>query len=80
MGKADEIPVYFKVPSYYAVNDIRVKSLMIKTSGNEKMQVTTMSVVFADDRKLPSYLILNHKTVPNEQLPKVIIVRHQPKS
>ena len=80
MGKADEIPVYFKMPSYYTVNDIRVKSLMIKTSGNEKMQVTTMSVVFADDRKLPSYLILNHKTVPNEQLLKVIIVRHQPES
>lgn len=61
MGNTDEIPVYSNKPSPYAVCNIWAKSLVVKTSGDEKVQVTIMSVVFADDSKLPPYVILNHK-------------------
>jgi hypothetical protein len=36
------------MPSNYTVDDKGVKSVLIKTSGNEKMQVTVMLKVLAD--------------------------------
>jgi hypothetical protein len=70
-------PVYFDVPSNYTVDDKGVKSVLIKTSGNEKMRVTVMLTVLADGMKLPPYVILNRKTMPKEQLPIGLIVRCQ---
>jgi hypothetical protein len=35
-GNTDETPVYFGIPSNYAV-DIRAKHVVIKTSGNKMM-------------------------------------------
>ena len=52
---------------------------MIPTFGYEKMHVTVMLVVLADGTKFPSYMILNCKTMPREQLPRRFIVRCHPK-
>jgi hypothetical protein len=38
-----------------------------------------MFAVLADGSKLPPYVILNHKTVPKEQMPTGINVRYQHK-
>jgi hypothetical protein len=76
-GNADETPVYFDMPSNYTVDDKGVKSILIKTSDNEKMRVTVMLTVLADGTKLPPYVILNRKAMPEEQLPIGLIVRCQ---
>jgi hypothetical protein len=44
--------------SNYTINDAGAKSIFIKTSGYEKMQLTTMLTVLADSMKLPSRVIL----------------------
>jgi hypothetical protein len=75
IGNADETPVYFDMSSNYTVDDKGVKSVLIKTSGNEKMGLTVMLTVLADGKKLPPYLIYNWKTVPKKQLPIGLIVR-----
>jgi hypothetical protein len=47
IGNADEMPVYFSVPSTYTVDDVRAQFVMIETSADEKMF------------KLPPHIILN---------------------
>jgi hypothetical protein len=56
--------VHFDMPFNYTIDDTGVKSVRIKTSGNEKMRVTVMLMVLADSMKLPPYVILNQKTMP----------------
>jgi hypothetical protein len=75
IGNAGETPVYSDMSSNYTV-DTGVKSVLIKTSGNEKL-VTVMLTVLADGTKLPPYVVLNRKTMPKEQLPNSRIVRCQ---
>jgi hypothetical protein len=65
------------MPTNCTVDKTGVKSLLIKTSGNEKMRVTVMLMVLADDTKLPPHVILNRRTMPKEQLPIGLIVRCQ---
>jgi hypothetical protein len=43
------------MPSNYTVDGTGAKSVLIKTSGNEKMRVTVMLTVLADGIKLPPY-------------------------
>ena len=42
--------------------------MVMKTMGNYKLQVTVMFAVLAGGSKLPTYMILSHKTLPKEQL------------
>jgi hypothetical protein len=69
IGNTDKTPVYFDMLSNYTIDETGVKSILIKTSGNERMLVTVMLMVLADGTKLPPYVILNRKTMPKEQLP-----------
>ena len=78
-GNANQILVYFSMPSSYNVNDIRAKSVVIKTSGYENIHLTVMLVVLAVGSKLPLHVILNCKTMPKEKLPRGVNVRCQPK-
>jgi hypothetical protein len=48
-----------------------------EVSGIEKLFVTVTFLVWAENGKLPLYMILNHKAVPNEQLRSGTIVRCQ---
>jgi hypothetical protein len=36
-GNAEEMPVYFNMPSSYTTDDVGAKSVAIKTSGNENI-------------------------------------------
>jgi hypothetical protein len=67
--------VYFDIPPNYTLDDTGAKSVVVKISGHEKLRVTVMFAVLADGSKLPSYVILNRKNAPKEQLPRGIIVR-----
>jgi hypothetical protein len=62
-GNTDKTPVYFDMSFNYTVDDIGAKSVLIKTLGNEKMQVTVMLMVLADGIKLLPYVMFNRKTV-----------------
>lgn len=79
IGNADETPVYFDMPSNTTVDDKGAKSVLVRTTGNDKSRITVMLCVLADGRKMPPYVILNRKTMPKEQLPPGIIFRCQEK-
>ena len=76
---ADQTPVYFDMPTNVTVNKKGEKSVLIRTTGNEKSRITVMLAVLADGTKLPPYIIIKRKTMPKEHLPPGIIVRVQEK-
>jgi hypothetical protein len=51
--------------------------VVIKTLVYKKMHLHVMLLVLADSDKLPPHVILNHKTMPEGQLPRGIIVAYQ---
>jgi hypothetical protein len=67
-GNADESAVYFSRPCDCTVSIGGTKSMMMKTMGNYKLQVIVMFAVLADGSRLPTYMILSHKTLPKEHL------------
>ncbi|KAK0141223.1 Pogo transposable element with KRAB domain [Merluccius polli] len=79
IGNADQTPVYFDMPTSVTVNRKGEKSMLVKSTGNEKSRVTVMLTCLADGSKLPPYVILKHKTVPKHPMPAGIIVRAQEK-
>ncbi|KAJ8358119.1 hypothetical protein AAFF_G00032720 [Aldrovandia affinis] len=79
MGNADQTPVFFDMPTSVTVHKKGDKSVIVRSTGNEKSRVTLMLACLADGTKLPPYLILKRKTVPKEAMPAGIIVRAQAK-
>uniref|UniRef100_A0A674N661 HTH CENPB-type domain-containing protein n=1 Tax=Takifugu rubripes TaxID=31033 RepID=A0A674N661_TAKRU len=79
VGNADQTPVFFDMPTPVTVHKKGEKSVIIKSTGNEKSRVTVMLACLADGTKLPPYVVLKRKTVPKEAMPAGIIVRAQEK-
>lgn len=77
IGNCDQTPVFFYMPSNTTVNTKGEKTVMIRTTGCEKLRVTVMLACLADGSKLPPYVILKRKTMPKEALPKGVFVRVQ---
>lgn len=77
IGNADQTPVFFDMPSSVTVAKRGDKSVLVRSTGNEKSRVTVMLTCLADGTKLPPYLILKRKTIPKEAMPAGIIVRAQ---
>ena len=50
------------------------KTIMIKSSGNEKTRYTVVLTCCADGTKLPPLLIFNRKTLPKDVIPHGIYV------
>jgi len=70
-----ETAVYFSMPSKWSVANVRAKCVLKEVSGIEKLFVTVTFLVWAENGKLPLYMILSHKAIPNEQLHSGTIVR-----
>ena len=64
----------FDVPSNKTVDVKGAKTIMIKTSGNEKTRYTVVLACCADGTKLPPLLILKRKTLPKGVIPHGIYV------
>ncbi|KAM7295747.1 pogo transposable element with KRAB domain [Ixodes scapularis] len=80
MGNADQMPMFFDMPSNYTVETKGATQVKILTSGNEKIRVTAMLCCTADGHKLNPYLIFKRKTLPaNVAFPSNVIVRVHPK-
>jgi len=65
----DEIPLMFDVPSNTTVEVKGAKTIMIKTSGNEKTRYTVVLACCADGTKRPPLLIFKRKTLPKDVIP-----------
>ena len=74
LGNMDEVPLMFDVPSNKTVDVKGAKTIMIKTSGNEKMRYTVVLVCSTDGKKLPSLLIFKRKMLPKDVIPHGIYV------
>jgi hypothetical protein len=55
IGNAYETAVYFSSPCNYNVSNGGTKSVVMKTMGNYKLEVTVMFAVLADGSILPTY-------------------------
>jgi len=74
LGNMDEVPLTFDVPLNKTVDVKDVKTIMIKTSGNEKMHYTVVLACCAGGTKLPPLLIFKRKTLPKDAIPNRIYV------
>jgi len=70
----DEVPLTFDVPSNKTVDVKGAKTIMIKTSGNEKTHYTVVLACCADSTKLPPLLIFKRKALPKDIIPHGIYV------
>jgi len=75
LGNMDEVPLTFDVLSNKTVDVKGAKTIMIKTSGNEKTRCTVVLACYADSTKLPPLLIFKRKTLPKDVIPHGIYVR-----
>ena len=57
MGNADQTPVYFDMPVPVTVHKKGEKSVLVKSTGNEKSSMTVMLACLADGTSLPPYII-----------------------
>jgi len=72
LGNMDEVPLMFDVSSNKTVDVKGAKTIMIKTSGNEKTCYTVVLACCADGTKLPPLLISKRKTLPKDVIPRGI--------
>jgi len=74
LRKMDEVPLTFDVPSNKTVDVKGAKTIMIKTSGNQKMRYTVVLACCADGTKLPPLLFFKRKTLPKDVIPHGIYI------
>ena len=74
LRKMDEVPLTFDVPSNKTVDVEGAKTIMKKTSGNEKTRYTAVLACCADGTKLPPLSIFKRKTLPNDVIPHGIYI------
>lgn len=79
IGNADQTPHCFDMPRNTTVEEKGARSVLIRTSGAEKLRCTVMLAVTADGRKLPPYVIFKRKTLPKGNFGGQIHVRVQEK-
>lgn len=70
-GSATEMPVYFDTQSNYTIVDVDVKSVILKTSGSERICDCNVDRI---GRQHNTATVCNWKTVYNAQVPIGVIV------
>jgi len=74
LGNMDEVPLTFDVPLNKTVDVKGAKTIMIKTSGNEKTRYIVVLVCCADGTKLLPLLIFKRKMLPKDVIPHGIYI------
>ena len=74
LGNMDGVPLTFDVPSNKTVDFKGAKTIMTKTSGNEKTRYTVVLACCADGTKLPPLLMFKRKLLPKDVIPHGIYV------
>jgi hypothetical protein len=75
LGNADETPVFFDMLANTTGDTKGCKSVLVKTTGHEKLRITVMLSVLADGKKLTPFVILRRKNLPKEKLPTGIVFK-----
>jgi hypothetical protein len=63
------------MPTNTTVDTKGSKSVLVRTTGCEKLRITVMLSLLADGRKLTPLVILKRKNLPKEKLPTGIIFK-----
>ena len=63
-----ETPVWFNMPAARTVESCGVKTVLLKTTGNEKTRFTVVLSCLADGTKLKPMVIFRQKTLPKGQI------------
>lgn len=74
IGNMDETPMNFDMPPSRTVHPVGEKTIMIKTTGNEKNHFTVVLACLADGSKLKPMIIFKRKTMPKEDIPPGVLV------
>uniref|UniRef100_H9GL38 HTH CENPB-type domain-containing protein n=1 Tax=Anolis carolinensis TaxID=28377 RepID=H9GL38_ANOCA len=78
IGNAAQTAVSFAMPCNSPIALNGPSSVLMRTSGNEKLRCTVMLAITADGNKLPPFVIFKRKTMPKRvQFPHGIHVRVQ---
>ena len=64
IGNIDETPLTFDLPRNWTVDKLGNKTVMVKTSGDERLHFTYVLRVTANGGKLPPMVIFKHKKIP----------------
>ena len=67
IGNMDETPMNFDMPLTRSVDTSGKKTVLIKTTGNEKNHFTVVLACMADGNKLPSMIIFKMKTMQKKK-------------
>jgi hypothetical protein len=63
MGNIDENPVFLHVLANTTVDTKSSKSVLVKTTGHEKLKINAMLSVLADGRNVTPFVILKRKNL-----------------
>ena len=74
IGNMDETPMNFDMPPSRTVNPVGEKTVLIKTTGNEKNHFTVVLACLADGTKLKPMIIFKRKTMAKEDIPPGVVV------
>ena len=74
IGNMDEIPMNFDMPATHTVHPTGEKTVIMKTTGNEKNHFTVVLACLASGSKLKPMVIFKRKTMPKEPISSQIIV------
>ena len=74
IGNMDETSMNFDMPPSRTVNSVGEKTIMIKTTGNEKKRFTVVLACLADGTKLKPMLIFKRNTMPKEPIPPRVLI------
>ena len=75
----DETPVWFDMPSARTVNAKGAKTVLVNTTGHEKLPFTVVLACLADGTKLKPMVIFKRKTLPKKNFPPGVLVHCHPK-
>ena len=74
IGNMDETPLKFDMPPNRTVHAAGDKTVLIKTSGKEKIHFTVVLGCMADGTKLMPMIIFKRKRMPKECIPASVLV------
>lgn len=80
IGNMDETPLCFDLPANETVETKGAKTVLIKTTGHEKLRFTVVLCCLANGTRLPPVIIFKRKTLPKRaKFPSGVIVWAHPK-
>ena len=79
IGNMDETPVWFDMPAARTVESRGAKTVLLKTTGNEKTRFTVVLSCLADGTKLKPMVIFRRKTMPKDKFCPGVLVHVHPR-